>query len=200
MTLLSEIYDVTIKRGIREANKNGFIRPSIGEHFMTHKDFKEINQKTFTGEYTANKCVGGTVSASGGFLPSKAFDGATSTSYLNWNTRAWNFTNLPATPPWIQYQFTEAQQIEKLVMYNSINTNGVEGVASFVLYGSNDGNTFTEITTGNRRNSGLAGAESFTFENSRSYLIYRFQTTFYGTVGDSGASLYELQMMEGIYV
>ena len=84
-------------------------------------------------------------------------------------------------------------------MYNSNNTNGVEGVASFVLYGSNDGNTFTEITTGNRQNAGVAGAESFTFENSNKYLIYRFQATFYGAVGGSGASLYELQMMEGIY-
>ena len=165
---------------------------------MTHRDFIEINQKTFTGEYTANKCVGGTVSASGGFLPFKAFDGAVDTSYYLWDTQAWHFENLPATPPWIQYQFTEAQQIEKLVMYTS-NTSGVEGVASFVLYGSNDGNTFTEITTGNSQNSG-SGGESFTFENSGSYLIYRFQATFYGIVGGTGASLYELQMMEGIYV
>ena len=40
MTLLSDIYDVTLKRGNREAAKGGFVRPTIGEHFMTHKDFR----------------------------------------------------------------------------------------------------------------------------------------------------------------
>jgi hypothetical protein len=39
MTLLSEIYDVTLKRGNRGANAEGYIRPTIGEYTMTHKDF-----------------------------------------------------------------------------------------------------------------------------------------------------------------
>lgn len=42
MTLLSEIYDVTLKRDIRGAAKGGFVRPTVGEHFMTHRDFEEI--------------------------------------------------------------------------------------------------------------------------------------------------------------
>jgi hypothetical protein len=42
MTLLSEIYDVTLKRGNRGAAKGGFVRPTIGEHFMTHKDYFEV--------------------------------------------------------------------------------------------------------------------------------------------------------------
>jgi len=42
MTLLSEIYDVTLKRGNRGAAKGGFVRPTIGEHFVTHMDFEEI--------------------------------------------------------------------------------------------------------------------------------------------------------------
>ena len=42
MINLSEIYDVTLKRGIRGAAKGGFVRPTIGEHFMTHRDFENI--------------------------------------------------------------------------------------------------------------------------------------------------------------
>ena len=43
MTLLSDIYDVTLKRGIRGAAKGGFVRPTVGEHFMTHMDFENIS-------------------------------------------------------------------------------------------------------------------------------------------------------------
>ena len=43
MINLSEIYDVTLKRGIRGAAKGGFVRPTIGEHFMTHRDFENIS-------------------------------------------------------------------------------------------------------------------------------------------------------------
>jgi len=39
--LLSEIYDVTLKRNVRNAAKAGFIRPTIGESFVTNKDFVE---------------------------------------------------------------------------------------------------------------------------------------------------------------
>lgn len=40
--LLSDIYDVTLKRDNRGANKFGWIRPTVGECFVTHKDFNLI--------------------------------------------------------------------------------------------------------------------------------------------------------------
>ena len=46
MTLLSEIYDVTLKRDIRSAAKGGFVRPTIGEHLMTHRDFEKCVKTT----------------------------------------------------------------------------------------------------------------------------------------------------------
>lgn len=42
MTLLSEIYDVTLKRGNRGASAQSWIRPTIGEFFVTHMDFQKI--------------------------------------------------------------------------------------------------------------------------------------------------------------
>lgn len=42
MTLLSEIYDVTLKRENRGSNKEGWVRPTLGEFQMTHKDFQKI--------------------------------------------------------------------------------------------------------------------------------------------------------------
>lgn len=42
MTLLSDIYDVTLKRENRGAAKDGYIRPTLGEYFVTNKDFQQI--------------------------------------------------------------------------------------------------------------------------------------------------------------
>jgi len=39
---LTEVYDVTLKKEVRNAAKAGFIRPTLGESFMTHRDFTEI--------------------------------------------------------------------------------------------------------------------------------------------------------------
>ena len=53
MTLLSEIYDVTLKRDIRGAAKGGFVRPTVGEHFMSDRDFEEIPYIINNGENPA---------------------------------------------------------------------------------------------------------------------------------------------------
>lgn len=199
MTLLSEIYDVTLKRGNRGANKLGWVRPTIGEFFVTHKDFNFQMVRRDPIGYTENVCVGGTVSASRGDTPEKAFDGSAVPNYAAWSYDTWHFHTLPGTSEWIQYQFPEAKRIVKLGMCNSRTTNGVEGVASFILYGSNDGETFTEITSGSRQNASYDGFEYFTFSNYESYLIYRFQVVFYVGNGGDGACLFELQLMEGLY-
>lgn len=44
MKFLSELYNVTLKRGIRGKAKSGFVRPTIGQNFMTHRDFQEIEK------------------------------------------------------------------------------------------------------------------------------------------------------------
>lgn len=54
MILLSEIYDVTLKRQNRGAAKSGWVRPTIGEFFMTHRDFQEINKPTMSIRYDVN--------------------------------------------------------------------------------------------------------------------------------------------------
>lgn len=47
MKLLSDLYNVTLKKGIEGAAKSGFIRPTIGENFMSHRDFQEIESSNF---------------------------------------------------------------------------------------------------------------------------------------------------------
>ena len=49
MKLLSDLYNVTLKRGIRGKASEGFVRPTIGENFMSHRDFKETISFTATG-------------------------------------------------------------------------------------------------------------------------------------------------------
>lgn len=44
MTLLSEIYDVTLKHGNRGASSLGYYRPTLSEFFMTDHDFKHITK------------------------------------------------------------------------------------------------------------------------------------------------------------
>lgn len=44
MTLLSDIYDVTLKLRNRGANKEGYYRPTLSEFFMTDHDFMRIEK------------------------------------------------------------------------------------------------------------------------------------------------------------
>jgi hypothetical protein len=39
--VLSELYNATFKKN-RGAAAQGFIRPTLGQYFMTHKDFTEV--------------------------------------------------------------------------------------------------------------------------------------------------------------
>lgn len=50
MKLLSDLYKVTLKRGIRGKAKEGFVRPTIGENFMSHKDFIKVVSSKFMPE------------------------------------------------------------------------------------------------------------------------------------------------------
>ena len=44
MALLSDIYDVTLKLHNRDACKQGWVRPTIGESFISNKDFTKISK------------------------------------------------------------------------------------------------------------------------------------------------------------
>lgn len=50
MKLLSELYKVTLKKSIRGKASEGFIRPTIGQSFMSHKDFIEVVNYRFMPE------------------------------------------------------------------------------------------------------------------------------------------------------
>lgn len=41
--LLSNVYDVTLKRGIRGKAADGFVRPTLSQFFTTDHDFSEVN-------------------------------------------------------------------------------------------------------------------------------------------------------------
>lgn len=79
MTLLSEIYDVTLKRGNRGANAEGYIRPKIGEFFMTHKDFKHVES---VRSYFGNKSDGD-LYTTGNVSFTSTTDGPTIYKYFN---------------------------------------------------------------------------------------------------------------------
>lgn len=201
MTLLSDIYNVTLKRDIRGAAKGGFVRPTVGEHFMTHRDFIEITnfvpQYVFKGGYTLDKCIGGTVSEAGNYItsgPSGAFDGSLTTNISN----SWYFQEPPYNGSWIQYQFTSPVQIEKMRIYSWGGGSGWEYWTSMVVSGSNDGINYTEITYFTNTSS-ASGWKEVTFDNSNKYSHYKMFCTFStGNLG-GGAHVSEIEMMEKAY-
>ena len=79
MTLLSEIYDVTLKRGNRGAAKAGWIRPTIGECFKSNFDFV---YKPSASTYFGNKSDGDLITTSNVSF-SSTIDG--DTVYKNFN-------------------------------------------------------------------------------------------------------------------
>ena len=68
MALLSEIYNVTLKRNNRGAAKDGWTRPTIGECSVTHKDFKEVSR--LLTPFFGTKCTGGVQKI---YLPCEVF-------------------------------------------------------------------------------------------------------------------------------
>lgn len=84
MKLLSELYDVTLKRGIEGAAKGGFVRPTIGENFMTHRDFKQIEKSLEYNEWDREKSGGGVMSMSGNYVRFKSTSTATSLHGRSW--------------------------------------------------------------------------------------------------------------------
>lgn len=201
MTLLSEIYDVTLKRDIRSAAKGGFVRPTVGEHFMTHRDFIEITnfvpQYVFKGGYTLNKCVSGTASEAGNYItngPNGAFDGRLATTVSN----SWYFQEFPYNGSWIQYQFTSPVQIEKIRLYSWGSNSGWEPWDTATLYGSNNGISYVELTYFLNPTTS-PGWQEFTFTNLNKYLYYKMFCTFARGNVLAGAHIGEIEMFEKAY-
>lgn len=196
MTLLSEIYDVTLKFANRSACVLGYIRPTIGESFVTNKDYQKIPKASHAG-YTSNKCTGGTVTANIGTSPEGAFNGYITLTVAN----TWYHAAFPSGESWIQYQFIESRCIEKIRLYSHGVGSGHEEWVSATLQGSNDGVNFTDIHSLDKPVYGEVGWDTFTFTNNTSYTYYRLDVTEWtpGNLG-GGANIGEIEMMESVYV
>jgi hypothetical protein len=106
---------------------------------------------------TSNTAPSGTCSArktASGYYPYYAFDN-------NGNT-VWYDNNNPNNNTWIQYQFASAIKAKKI----SIKSTVAQAVSDFTLNASNDGNTWTALTTG-------TGDGDYSFINDTYYAYYR---------------------------
>lgn len=103
------------------------------------------------------------------YQPYKAFDNSLTT---NWAT---GYQVMPAGGHWLMLDFGVAKHITALrYVPSEVRTNQYT-VKSWILYGSNNASTFTQITSGTHDNS--ATPAEHVFENSASYRYYRFNIT-----------------------
>ncbi len=121
------------------------------------------------GEYSNDKCIGGTATQSSTLTPptrsaNYAFDDDSAT----FAQTAYQV----ACPSWIKYEFTTALAITKVTIQNY----GV-GQASnaFSIAGSNDDIEYTTLYTGNMANNG--DVQTFTFTNPTAYKYIKITIT-----------------------
>lgn len=122
---------------------------------------------------TTNTAPYGTASASNassGYEAYKVFDGSDSTYWVSGQT---------TTPRWIQYKFTNPVCVKKFkVHFNSNPTS-----TAYVVQGSNDGSTFTDISDSI---TDTAGIHEHNIDNENYYLYYRINITAQTTSGTIG--------------
>lgn len=110
------------------------------------------------------------------YVATNLVDGSTSTM---WQTRL-------AMPQYATFTLYEAFAVTKIRVYNS-SSYRINGIT---FQGSNDGTTFTDLTTGNCTNA--TGWNEFTFTNETAYMYYRLVVTSQYTAGRLYA--YEFEM------
>jgi hypothetical protein len=128
-------------------------------------------------------------SSSIGYEAYRAFDSNESTRW----TSAVNTTD-----QWIQYKFDNPKVVSKIkIRAGAQNIQPTYRDMPFVLQGSNDGMSFTDLKTGD-----ILAADNLTdkyifFDNEDSYLYYRLQFTGYNVVySGNWTCVAELQMYE----
>ncbi len=168
------------------------MRPTVGEHFMTHRDFIEINKKTFTGEYTENLCVNGIATASSTYyeneyLPALAFD----------NTELGFASGSNIFPQWIKYELIEAKIIERYTLA-SYKSGGSEMMTSWELQGSNNNTDWVVLDTRSEETgwTWLSQTRIYDFANTNAYKYYKWNI-----LANTSGLLWigEIEMMEGVY-
>lgn len=137
--------------------------------------------------YSIDLCTGGTVTASSdqaGKEAANCFDDDTGTRWQS---------NAPVTQ-WIKYQFTSAQAVGKLRV-NPFLYLGDASIKDFVVYGSNNDSTWDSLYSDTFPNE--SGWHDFYFSNTIAYLYIKIEIT---TTWNANPSLYEVEMMEKVYL
>ena len=192
--LLSEIYDVTLKRGIRGASKANFIRPTISQFFMSNHDFEEIiagplyyEDATGPGLGTASADSTQAGSAANAFNNTWTVGSATSSYWLS------TYNYVGDRVHWLQWTFLEPKIIEKITIISYANPG--EYISDFKFQGDAGSNNWIDLLTVvdypwvrdyNKK--------EFLVENDTVYTKYRLYFT-----GTSRIWIQEAEFMVGVY-
>lgn len=208
---IKTIYNIFNTKGnLRGKAKEGFVRPTLKQFFMSVPDFVEVESYTPPSSYTSDLAVNPVLntnvfSGPGVYLddyttfgPQQAFNDLWTDGKM-WHTGGKGF------PSWIAYKFTETKQIEKYTIraYGSVGNANVAPM-DWTLQGSNnstngfDGDWTTLDTITGETSWGSGEYRSFTFINSNSFTFYKLVITASNS-SYNGTVVGEIEFMEGIY-
>lgn len=117
------------------------------------------------------------------YLPEKLIDGSTGTY---WQTRS-------LSSAWFKLQLPTAEKVTRFQWYIG---NASYRVSSFVLYGSNDDEAYTEIGSGTESTT-TTGWKSFDVDNNTPYLYYKWEIT---AASVSRLYIYEVRLFKSYTV
>ncbi|NEW09167.1 carbohydrate-binding protein [Paenibacillus sp. SYP-B3998] len=136
-----------------------------------------------------NLAIGGTVTASGEYGPhqgkDRAFDQDVFSKWLTFNS-----------PAWLQYEFPTAKVVTSYTI-TSAEDEPFRDPKSWVLKGSNDGSSWTQLDT--RQNQSFTSrhqAKTYSFTNTTAYKYVKFDD-FNNQIGSGILQLSEIKLFDG---
>ena len=133
----------------------------------------ELPMNSLVPIMTSNTSPSGEASCSnrynGNYEPFYAFN-----RQLGGDAQTW--ATIQALPQWIQYKFEEPKVVKKIVTVNR-NERNIRAAKTYILQGSNDGSTYTDIQTCSIQSYAAHYKEVVDIENETAYLYYRLYVT-----------------------
>jgi hypothetical protein len=148
---------------------------------------------------TSNTAPSGTASASGvlssAFAAWKAFNRTNTDSQDCWLDTGACLPGSSGTWKWLQYQFTSAQRIGEYTIISRNNTGDATSPKQFVLQGSSDGSSWTDLDTRSVTwNTNGNQSQTFAIASPGSYAYYRLLIKETSSSSSPYTSVAELQL------
>lgn len=154
---------------------------------ISNIQFYGTQAKGLIPKMTSDTTPSGVASSSG------IFTGESSFAYYTFDGNYTNRTRLSInTNGWVQYQFNEPKKAKSMIIMPATTSDGSTlMIKNFVLQGSNNGSSFTDIYSGKVENNKTS--QYFSLNNETEYLYYRLKIVD-GYNSNNNLAISELQL------